>query len=29
MVRRKGGGEGEDASHVARRITESTVKGNL
>ena len=29
MVRRKGGGEGEDASHVARRITESTAKGNL
>ena len=29
MVRRKGGGEGEDASHVARRIAESAVKGNL
>ena len=29
MVKRKGGGEGEDASHVARRSTESTVKGNL
>ena len=29
MVKRKGGDEGEDASHVARRITESAVKGNL